>query len=113
MTLAPRRFPETITRRRQSAGGSQQRGRVGPGSRDRDRTCRFRPTARPGGLRHRRRRVFGRADQGLHPGAEYALAAAFDDGEADRVIYGGREFVVEESRSWPGSHTRATLLRET
>ena len=43
-----------------------------------------------------------------------ALAAAFEDREADKVaLADDRVFVVEESRSWPGSHTRATLLRET
>ena len=40
-----------------------------------------------------------------------ALRAAFDDSTADRVMIDGREFVVEESRSWAGSHTRATILR--
>ena len=42
-----------------------------------------------------------------------ALRAAFDDSVADRVLIDGREFVVEESRSWPGSHTRATILRQS
>lgn len=44
---------------------------------------------------------------------EDALVAAFDDRGADTVLHGGVEYVVEESRSWSGSHTRATLLRET
>ena len=42
-----------------------------------------------------------------------ALLAAVDDSVADRVMIDGREFVVEESRSWPGSHCRATILRQT
>ena len=42
-----------------------------------------------------------------------ALSAAYMDDAADTVIYDGHEFVVEESMSWPGSHTRAILLRET
>ena len=42
-----------------------------------------------------------------------ALQAAFEDHEADVVVYDGKEFVVEESRSWPGGHCRATLFRET
>ena len=42
-----------------------------------------------------------------------ALRAAFDDAGADAVAWLGLEFTVEESRSWPGSHTRATVLRET
>ena len=41
------------------------------------------------------------------------LVAAFDDREADKVLYDGHEFVVVESRTWPGRHCRATLLRET
>lgn len=40
------------------------------------------------------------------------LRAAFDDAVADRIDYGGTDFVIEESRSWP-SHTRATALRQT
>lgn len=42
-----------------------------------------------------------------------ALAAAFDDGCADQVVLGQKTYVVEESRSWASSHTRAILLRET
>ena len=42
-----------------------------------------------------------------------ALRAAFDGSVADRVVIGGHEFVVAESRTWPGSHTRATVLRES
>ena len=46
------------------------------------------------------------------------LRAAFEDSVADRIEYGGVEYVVEESRSWPASsrspsHTRATALRQT
>ena len=40
------------------------------------------------------------------------LRAAFDDSVADRIDYDGRDYVIEESRSWP-SHTRATALRQT
>ena len=40
------------------------------------------------------------------------LRAAFEDSVADRVDIDGRDFVIEESRSWP-THTRATALRQT
>ena len=40
-----------------------------------------------------------------------ALVAAFEDRQADQVIVDGNEYVVEKSRSWPGSHTRAVVLR--
>ncbi len=42
-----------------------------------------------------------------------ALQASFADSTADRVAVGGVEYVVEESRFWARSHTRAVLLRET
>ena len=43
-----------------------------------------------------------------------ALRAAFEDRNADDGdSYFDTDFVVAESRSWPGSHTRATILRET
>ena len=43
-----------------------------------------------------------------------ALVAAFEDRKADYVaLADGRVFVVEESRAWTGSHTRAILLRES
>ena len=41
-----------------------------------------------------------------------ALAAAMERAGADRVVYAGALYVVEESRTWP-NFTRATLLRET
>ena len=42
----------------------------------------------------------------------HALAAAFEMAGADRVVYAGALYVVEESRTW-AAFTRATLLRET
>ena len=42
-----------------------------------------------------------------------ALAAAFDEAQADHVVVDGLDYIVEESQSWRGSHTRAVLLRET
>ena len=54
---------------------------------------------------------WGRIIQVEAPGQ--ALRAAFEDSVADRVDVGGVEFIVEESRFWPRSHTRATVLRET
>ena len=42
----------------------------------------------------------------------HALAAAFEQAGADRVVWGGVLYVVESSTTWP-NFTRATLLRET
>ena len=49
----------------------------------------------------------------VHVPSPGALSAAYMDDAADMVLYAGHEFVVEESQSWPGSHTRAILLRES
>ena len=38
--------------------------------------------------------------------------AAFDDRQADILVYAGVEYVVEESQSWP-RYSRAIALRET
>ncbi len=54
---------------------------------------------------------WGRIVQNESPGV--ALQATFEDSTADRVAVDGAEYVVEESRNWPRSHTRAILLRET
>ena len=38
--------------------------------------------------------------------------AAFEDRQADVLVYAGIEYTVEESQDWP-RYTRATVLRET
>ena len=38
--------------------------------------------------------------------------AAFDDREADVLVYAGIQYIVEESQSWP-RYSRAIALRET
>ena len=40
-----------------------------------------------------------------------ALSAAFEDSTADTVEVDGLEYLVEQSQSWRGHHTRAILLR--
>ena len=146
--LARRRFPHTVTRRRQAPGDwnnngewipgevveSELRASVQPlaltddelegGSQLVDRLKIFVPAAPDIKLVPNRLTwgddqiswgadslLFGaRAEHGGDTGP--ALLAAFDDREADRVVYAGAEYVVEETRNWP-DHTRATLLRET
>ena len=112
MTLAPRRFPDRITRRRQAPGATNAFGEFVAGAIT---EVEFAASVQPLALE----------DSDLTGGASLverlkvfvpaagALLAAFEDREADTVAYLGVEFVVEESRSWPGSHTRATVLRET
>ena len=41
-----------------------------------------------------------------------ALAAAFDEAAGDAVVFGGKEYLVEDSQSWP-NHTKAIVLRQT
>ena len=110
--FAPRRFPHRITRRRQEPGTTNVFGEFVEGSKT---EVEFAASVQPLSLDDAdiagavslqdRRAVF--------VPAENALLAAFGDREADHVIVFGTDFVVEESRSWPGSHTRAVLLRET
>lgn len=111
--LSPRRFPETITRRRQGPGRRNDFGEFVPG--DVVETA-FRASVQPlaiedtdfvgGSMLSERVKVYIPAPD--------ALVAAFEDRAADRVVLDdGRTFHVEESRSWTGSHTRAILLRES
>ena len=112
MMLAPRRFPETIVRRRQGAGGYNQFGEFVEGTVV---ETELRASVQPllledsdiaGGaqLQHRLK---------VYVPEPNALAAAFEDREADRVVVAGIEYVVEETQSWAASHTGATILRAT
>ena len=148
-TLAPRRFPDTITRRRTMPGALNEFGEWIDGA---VRETLLQASVQPieisdadfaGGAQLRARlKVFvasaeveliieqdiltwggepldwaaaplswGTVIQVEAPGV--ALRAAFADSTADRVAVGGIEYIVEESRYWPRSHTRATVLRET
>ena len=109
--LRPGRFPDTITRRRRAAGDYNIYGEYIEGSVvETELAASVQPLSLEdaeleGGtqLQHQVKVFVPEPD---------ALAAAFDDREADKVAYGGDIFTVIESRSWPGGHTRATLLRE-
>ena len=113
MTFAPRRFPHTITRRRQEPGERNRAGEYVPGPVI---ETEFAASVQPqdleavnisgeGGRLVERLNVFVPEPD--------ALAAAHRDRLADHVLWNGRDYVVEESRSWPSGHTRATLLDET
>ena len=109
--FAPRRFPDKIRRRRQEPGTTNAFGVFVPGAVI---EVEFAASVEPLSL----------ADADIAGGVSLverwvafvpevdALRAAFGDREADQVVVFGTTFVVEESRSWLGSHTRAVLLRE-
>lgn len=110
--LAPRRFPDTVTRRRQLEGSRNSAGEFVPGAvQETDMSASVQPLALEdsdiaGGVSAVERiKVFVPDD--------YGLLAAFGGAEADRVVWQGQEFVVERSTSWAGSHCRADCLRET
>ena len=112
MTFRPQRFPHRIVRRRQEPGTTNTFGEFEPGTVI---ETTFAASVQSLGL----------DDADIAGGVSLverwvafvpepdALRAAFEDREADQVVVFGTPFVVEESRSWPGSHTKATLLRET
>ena len=111
MRLAARRFPNTVTRRRQGPGMRNDYGEFEPGP---IAEMTFRASVQPLGVEDLdlpegsrlsdRRKVFIPVPD--------AVSAAFGDAEADHVLIDGVLFVVEESQSWPGSHTKAVVLRE-
>ena len=112
MNLSARRFPDTITRRRQTPGYRNEFGRFIPGTTvETELSASVQPLSLtdddvPEGARlsHRLR---------VYIPEPNALAAAFNDAEADKAVVDGETFTVEESMTWRGHHTRAVLLRET
>ena len=112
MSLARRRFPDRIVRRREGTGHRDQYGEFVPGAVT---ETEFPASVQPLALEDTD--IAGGSIVGervkVYVPAPDALAAAHESASADRVVLADlREFVVEESRSWSRSHTRATLLRE-
>ena len=56
--------------------------------------------------------VWGGDDGTLIDDGSVPFLAAFEDRQADVLVYAGIEYVVEESQDWP-RYTRAIALRET
>ena len=113
MSFTARRFPDTITRRRFPGTGSfnsfDEYVPDPPVERD------LRASVQPllledadtaAGVRYSNRFK-------VYVPEPDALAAAFEESVADKVVYDGMEYVVTESASWSGSHTQAVILRET
>ncbi len=107
-----RRFPDTIVRKREGPGSHDGYGEWVPGTVTETELSAsvqrldLEDSDTVGGARLvERLKVFVPVSSG-------DLQAAFDDAGADRVVWKGREYVVEESRTWP-RFTHATLLRET
>ena len=55
---------------------------------------------------------WGGGDGAIIPDDSIPFLAAFDDRQADVLVYAGIEYTVEESQDWP-RYTRAIVLRET
>jgi len=111
MTFSVRRFPDTITRKRQAPGTRNQYGEFVPGVVT---ETALRASVQPLGLEDEDvvegSRLLDRLK--VYVPQPDALLAAFGDRQADKVdVDGGVDFVVEQSKSWRGSHTRAILLR--
>ena len=108
--LAARRFPGRITRRRFGGRDRDEYGRaVDPTAVEAEIQANVQPVSLEdadlaGGVQLvERLRVFVPAYAG-------DLRAAFEGTAADEVVYKGKVYTVEESRTWP-TFTRATLLR--
>ena len=111
MKLSVRRFPDTITRKRQAPGTRNRFGEFVPGEVT---TTELRASIQPISLEDEDvlegERLLERLK--VYVPEPDALIAAFGDRQADKVdVDGGVDFVVEQSKSWRGSHTRAILLR--
>ena len=110
MKKSRRRFPHSITRKRQAAGAFNDFGEFVAGAVE---ETTLRANVQPLGNEDEDVVEGSRLDERLkvYVPEPDALVAAFEDRQADMVIVDGIEFVVEKSRSWPGSHTRAVVLR--
>ena len=110
--LAPRRFPDSVVRRRQGPGSYNQFGEFEPGTVEETQMAasvqplKLEDADAAGGVSVSHRLSVYVPEPG-------ALAAALDTAQADTVLVDGLEYVVEESQSWRASHTRAILLRQT
>ena len=112
MNLSFRRFPETITRVRSEGPYSDDYGRpITPAAVETELKASVQPLsledeAFVGGTQLiERLKVYV-------PASEGDLLAAFDADLADQVIYKGKTYTVEESRTWP-KYTRAMLIRSS
>ena len=56
--------------------------------------------------------VWGADDGVLVANETVPFVAAFEDRQADTLVYAGATYVIEESQSWP-RYSRAIALRET
>ena len=154
MSLAPRRFPDTITRKRTAPGGFV-RGSYQPGATtETELAASVQPLALEdsdlvgGSQLVERLKVYIPEEDALVAAADWCIpesdpardetldelvdrdlltetaADAFRAGgsradetqlafAADDVVFRLATFTVEESRSWPGGHTRATVVRSS
>ena len=112
MRLAARRFPDAIIRRRRGADTFNAFGEVVPGPIT---ESTLRASVQPMNLEDAdfAGGVSVSSRLSVYVPEPGALVAAFEDATADTAVVDGLEYVVEESQSWRGSHTRAVLLRET
>ena len=110
MTLSPRRFPDTIARKRQTPGHRNDFGEFVPGATE---ETEFPASVQPISLEDEDAVEGSRLDERLtvYIPQPQALVAAFGDREADICVVDGVEYTVEKTRSWRGSHTRAIVLR--
>ena len=107
--MRARRFPDTITRRREAPGERNEFGEWTPGAMSEKE---FPASVQPLGLEDRELLEGARLVRRFkvyipEPGA---LAAAFDDAGGDRVLFDGAEYAVESSESWL-DHTKAIIVR--
>ena len=104
------RFPDTIIRRRESPGERSDAGEYIHGAVSQ---TTFKASVQPVNLEDvdapEGARLLHRLK--VYISEPNALAAAFDDAVADKVVYENMNYVVEESFNWP-DHTKAIIMRQ-
>ena len=111
MRLSGRRFPDTITRKRETPGDYNDYGEFVPGTvMETD----FQASVQPVALEDLDNPEGARVSDKLkiYIPVPYALAAAFEQANADKVLVDGLTYVVDESKAWRRHHTRAIVTRQ-
>ena len=110
MKLSARRFPHTITRKRELPGDFNDFGEFVAGGTE---EVTLRANVQPISLEDEDTVEGSRLDERLKVFVPVpdALVAAHGDRRADEVLVDGVQYVVEKSKSWRGHHTQAILLR--
>ena len=105
------RYPDTVTRQRQSPGGYNMYGEFQEGTiTETTLMASVQPISKEDDPTEGGQQFTDKLK--AYVPVEDALLGGFEDREADKVIIDTLVYVVESSQSWRNHHTKAILIRE-